>query len=314
VRWNAALAYLGPARSRPNLTVMAGTTADRLVLDGTRARGVRVTVARSAFDVEADTVVLCAGAYGSAALLLRSGVGPERELGRHGIPPVAALPVGEGLAEHFGVRMRLEPSEELLVEVERHLEQHELFLAHGLVRAAPRGGPWDTHLLPMLLPTGSGRVEGPAEKPYSLGLTAMLLRPSWRGSVTLASADPAAVPVVTGLAFETADLDAAALSLELARHLLDSDAVRACVAGELVPGDDVGRGEDARAYLAAEPPSRYFHPQSTCALGTVVDENARVRGFDNLHVADASLIPEPIRAGTNWTAMAIAEHAARLVA
>lgn len=300
-RWNASFAYLDPARGRPNLTVVGNATVDRLVMQGGRVTSVRAVVGGEQADFPTGAVVLCAGAYGSPAVLLRSGLGDER-------------PVGEGLAEHFGVRIRLEPTDALVAALDEHLAAHDLFLAQGMVFATrPGADDWDLHLLPMLGPTGAGRVEGPAEKPYSLGLTAMLLTPEWRGRVTLASDDPMRIPVVTPVVFEGADLDAAVEALELARSLLDAPSARAAVERELVPGDDVGRGESARAFLSDTTPSRYFHPTGTCALGSVTDERARVLGLENVYVADASLIPRPVRANTNWTVMAVAEWVATLV-
>jgi choline dehydrogenase len=300
-RWNAAFAFLDPARERPNLTVLGDTLAERLVVSGERALAVRAIVDGQASEVNAGTVVLCAGSYGSPAVLLRSHLGQ-------------GLPIGEGLAEHFGVRIRLEPSDELIAALEQHLEEHDLFLAQGMVRAErPSADDWDLHLLPMLLPTGSSRVEAQAEKPYSLGLTAMLLQPEWRGRVTLASDDPMGIPRATPVAFRGPDLDAAVEALELAREMLATPAGAAAVERELLPGDDAPRGKEARAFLAAETPSRYFHPTGTCALGSVVDAGARVRGFDNLYVADASLIPHPVRAGTNFTVLAVAERVAELI-
>jgi choline dehydrogenase len=300
-RWNAAFAFLDEARDRANLTVVGEATVDRFLVDGERVTGLRAIVNGEPAEIDAGAVVLCAGAYGSPAILLRSGVGRD-------------LPVGKQLAEHFGVRIRLEPTDDLVASLEQHLERHELFLAQGMVRATrPSASDWDLHLLPMLMPTGSGRVEGLGEKSYSLGLTAMLLQPEWRGEVTLASEDPARIPVVTPVAFEGADLDAAVEALELARALLGTRAGSAAVARELVPGLAAPRGDDARPFLAAETPSRYFHPTGTCALGSVVDERARVRGFENVYVADASLIPHPVRAGTNFTVMAVAERVAELI-
>ena len=80
VRWNAAFAYLDPARARPNLTIMADTLVDRLHLERSRAKGVLVRVGGREVEVAADLVVMAAGAYGSPAVLLRSGLGPAGEL------------------------------------------------------------------------------------------------------------------------------------------------------------------------------------------------------------------------------------------
>ena len=300
-RWNASFAYLDPARHRENLTVVGDATVDRLLLDGPAVTGVRAVIAGAATEIRADTVVLCAGAYGSPAVLLRSGLGDS-------------LPVGEGLADHFGVRIRLEPSDELVAALESHLAEHELFLAQGMVFATrPNSDDWDLHLVPLLTPTGSGRLDGPAEKPYSLGLSAMLLQPEWRGRVSLSSDDPMRIPVASPVVFEGADLDAAVEALELARTLLDTAAAQAAIERELVPGPEVPRGEGARTFLAQTTPSAYFHPTGTCAVGSVVDDHARVFGLDNVYVADASVIPHPVRANTNWTVMAVAEYVAALI-
>src|SRR5204862_114340 len=114
VRFNAAFAYLDPARGRPNLTIRADTLTDRVLLERERATG----VATSAGDLHADTVVLTAGAYGTPAVLLRSGIGPER-----------GLPVGEGLTDHVGVGLGFEATERLQSETAAFEQEHPLAMA-----------------------------------------------------------------------------------------------------------------------------------------------------------------------------------------
>jgi choline dehydrogenase-like flavoprotein len=92
IRWNIAFAYLDPARERPNRTILAGTLVDHVLRAGDRAVG----IATAAGELNAATVVLTAGAYGSPGILLRSDVGPERE-----------LPVGDGLCDHVGAALAL---------------------------------------------------------------------------------------------------------------------------------------------------------------------------------------------------------------
>ena len=96
------LKYLDPARDRPNLTLVADTLVDRVLLAGDRAIG----VATAAGDLRAGAVVLAAGAYGSPGVLLRSGVGPQR-----------GLPVGEGLSDHVGVGFGFQGTDRLQREV-----------------------------------------------------------------------------------------------------------------------------------------------------------------------------------------------------
>ncbi len=109
VSWNTAFAYLDPARTRPTLTIKADTLVDRVLLDGTRAIGATTTNG----ELRAETVVLAASAYGTPAIFLRSGIGPE-----------TGLPVGEGLIDHVGVGMSWEPTDALQEETARFENEH----------------------------------------------------------------------------------------------------------------------------------------------------------------------------------------------
>src|SRR5205823_4306363 len=125
VRWHAGFAYVDPARSRPNLTILPETLVDRVLLADGRAVG----VSAAGHEVEAEVVVVAGGAYGSPGILLRSGIGPAEELARYGIPAVADLPVGEGLAGHVGTRAGWMPTEVLSRETEEHESRHSLDMA-----------------------------------------------------------------------------------------------------------------------------------------------------------------------------------------
>ena len=95
---NAAFTYLAPARTRPNLTLVPDALVDRVLVEDGRAIGVRTADGR---DPSGGEVVLCAGAYGSPAILLRSGIGPAADLRELGIPVVADRPgVGAHLLDH----------------------------------------------------------------------------------------------------------------------------------------------------------------------------------------------------------------------
>jgi choline dehydrogenase len=105
VRWNASFAYVDPVRGRPNLTILTETLVDRVVVKGGRARAVATTRG----ELTADTVVVAGGAYGSPAILLRSGIGPEADLRRLGIDAVEANDaVGANLADHTAARLSFE--------------------------------------------------------------------------------------------------------------------------------------------------------------------------------------------------------------
>ncbi|HEX5504196.1 MAG TPA: GMC family oxidoreductase, partial [Thermomicrobiales bacterium] len=114
IRWNSALAYLDPVRDQANLTVVGDALVERVVIEGGRAVGVEAVVGGERVRVAAERVVLAAGAYGSPAILLRSGVGPPDELRALGVRPVHALPgVGRGLADHPTVVLRYRGAERL---------------------------------------------------------------------------------------------------------------------------------------------------------------------------------------------------------
>ena len=296
VRWNTAFAYLDPARARPNLTILADALADRVLTDGARAVGA-VAAGR---ELRAEAVVLSAGAYGSPAILLRSGIGPAEELRRHGIGVVAELPVGEGLADHVGTGAGWAPTDRFLGEVADHDAGHGLFMAQVTVRARSTACPpgvCDLFLFPAIEPD------------YEISAAAFVMKPRSRGSVRLRSREPEApLTIDHGFLRDERDADVLAEGFEALRALARSDAVSRYARRELRPGFSV----DAATHVR-ETARGFFHPVATCAIGTVVDERLRVRGFENLHVADASVMPTIPRANTHLTTLAVAERASELV-
>ena len=293
VRWNAAFAYIDPARPRPNLTIRAETLVNRVATSDGRATG----AVTSAGEVEADVVVVSASAYGSPGILLRSGIGPADELERHRIPLVAELPVGEGLTDHVGTGAAWEPSERLVRETDAYQIDYELAMAGGTVRwrstsCAPE--LHDVFIFPALEP-------GP-----EISAAVFAMKPWSRGSVRL-TARQAEAPLAIdhGLLRDPRDADVLAEGFAQLRELVASDAVAPYVERELRPGPDVDADEHVR------PTARgFFHPVGTCAIGRVVDADCRVRGFENLYVVDASVMPTIPRVNTHLSTLAIAERMA----
>jgi choline dehydrogenase len=268
-RWNAAFAYLDPARARANLTIVPETLVDRVTFAGSKATG--VTTSRGPFS--ADRIVVAASAYGSPAILLRSGLGS---------------PVGEGLVDHVGVGASWEPTAALRTEVEDWERTHETYMAQITIRA-----DGEMFVFPALDPG------------CEISSGAFLMKPRSRGSVRLHSADPAApLRIDHGFLSDFDDLESIAEGLE---QLRDFVARLELTASELRPGN-----VDLRDYVR-ENVRGFFHPVATCALGRVVDTDARVVGYDNLYVGDASIMPTIPRANTNLSTAAIAERVAELV-
>ncbi|QIS13991.1 GMC family oxidoreductase [Nocardia arthritidis] len=301
VRMNTGMTHLDHrVRSRPNLTIRTGVLVDRVEFAGTRA--VAVTAAGGA-RFEGAQIVLSAGVYGSAAILLRSGIGPEDELSRHGIRPVQIAPVGLNLQEHPFLLSGYAAPADKVAPNEHPLAAAQLW--YHTSRA--ESGETDYAILPehFLIP----------ESPTGTGITiaVALLSARSRGRFRLTSRDPAAAP----------ELDVRILSdpEDLARMI---EAVR--VAHELVATAPLAEyitaplSDSARATTDAElegailrESSTYQHGTSTAPMGTendpdaVTDNTGRVFGLDRLVVADAAIMPTVPLINTNPTVIAMAE-------
>lgn len=292
-RWNAAFAYVDPARGRPNLTIAAETLVDRVLLDGDRATGLALGDGR---EVRARSVVLAASSYGSPAILLRSGIGPEQ-----------GLPVGENLVDHAGTGAGWAPTPRLQEETARYAERFPLFMAQVVVKGRSRScaeTTWDLHLFPATEP-GKDELGYPTGS-YELSAAVFAMKPRSRGRVWIRDADPTTPVVVEhGFLSDPADVDVLVDGLELLRRLAGSEAMSVYAGEELRPG----RGADLAAYVR-ESVRGYFHPVGTCALGSVVDSSGQVLGHESLYVADASVMPTIPRANTNLSTLAVAEKIA----
>ena len=304
LRMSAALTHLAPARQRPNLTVRSETVVDRVELSGVAVIGVRLADGEV---VEGDRVVLAAGAYGSPAILLRSGVGPATELAQHGIDVRVDLPgVGVGLADHPLVAVDLSTSPGFSGA------PFQTMLTMRSSYADPAGPP-DLHLF----------AAGPFDDAASptdgaFGVVTGLLCPTSRGAVRLRSAKPLDPPRIDIGHLRTAHdvrrmVESTGHARRLSRTLPLADFVRA----ELAPGpaitddDDDGLAASIRARVGS-----YHHPVGTCAMGprpsegAVVDSTGAVHGTDRLWVADASVMPALPAANTNLTTMVVGDRIA----
>jgi choline dehydrogenase len=285
VRWHSGFAYVDPARGRENLTILADSVADRVLVDEARATGA-VAAGR---ELEADTVVVSAGAYGSPGILLRSGIGPDGE--------VAELPVGEGLVDHVGTGAAWEPTQLLLSESAAHEAEYGLYMGQVTVAGRSRSCPPGVRDLFMFPALDIG---------LEISGAAFAMKPRSRGSVRLHSTDPEApLAIDHGFLRDERDVEVLVEAFERLRELAESDAVSPYATRELRPGLEIAAEEHVRTTARG-----FFHPVATCAIGRVLDERCRVLGFENLYVVDASAIPEIPSANTNLTTVALAERTA----
>jgi choline dehydrogenase len=306
-RVSAADAYLRPAMSRQNLTVLTDCLVTRLDIRDGRCAGVRY--ARDGQDAQAwagREVIACAGAIGTPHLLLLSGVGPAGQLRALGIEPVADLPgVGENLHDHALAMLSYATPGELPASRYNHGEMY------AALRSDTAGEAPDLHLFPILLP-----LAPPGYEPPRAGyvLASGVMTPDSRGCLRLASADPGQAPLIDpGFLREQRDTDRIEQGLRLAR---EATAATGLGHTELWPGPDVRSGAGLRAYIRHTVGS-YYHPAGTCRMGTdagaVTDPRLRVHRIAGLRVADASVLPAIPNAHLNATVLAIAERAAELI-
>jgi choline dehydrogenase len=304
-RMSTALTYLAAARRRPNLEIRADTTVDGIELAHGRARGVRLTGGEV---VEAGTVVLAAGSYGSPAILLRSGIGPAAELRELDLPVAVDLPgVGANLADHPLVAV------DLAAPPGRRGPALQVLLRMRSALAAPddapdlnlfTSGPYDDAAIP------SGAV---------FGIVVELMSPRSRGSVRLRSADPADPPRIDPAFLRHPDdlarvVDATRVARQISRTLPLADLLRG---PEINPGEQIGDDDtDGLERSIRSRVSSCHHPVGTCAMGqdpatgAVVNARGAVHGIERLFVADASVMPTIPTANTNLPTIVVAERIA----
>lgn len=307
-------AYLHPRVGDENLTLRTGVWVTRLVMDGTRATGVEVAARGDGADaevIEADEVVLAAGALDSPRVLLLSGIGPRAHLRELGIDVTVDLPgVGENLHDHLLVPVIAETTARPIPAPEPGMPVTQM---HHFSTFREGSDVPDTQPIYFSVPMVGEGQEAPAS---CFTLMAGLIRPTSRGTLRLASADPAA-PVLLDPRVLTTPEDLASLlaSIRQCRDIVRQDAVAGAEWGarEVHPGpdvDDAALEDYARAQCVT-----YHHQVGTCRMGTddlsVVDPaTLAVHGVQGLRVIDASVMPSVTSGNTNAPSVMIGERGA----
>ncbi|MBI5792144.1 MAG: choline dehydrogenase [Rhodocyclales bacterium] len=334
-RCSTAVAYLKPARGRPNLRVETGAHATGIIFEGTRAVGIRYRKDGRDHEVRAGReVVLSAGALQSPQLLQLSGVGDAARLQGLGIPVTHHLPgVGENLQDHLQLRLMYKVKKPITTNDD--LQSWWRQFRMGVKWITQRKGPLaiginQGGLFARVMPDSktpdiqfhfasvSAEMAGAKPHPWS-GCTFSVcqLRPQSRGTVFVKSRDPLAAPgmLPNYLSHET-DRRCAVASIKYARHLASAPALADYFSEEYRPGPATGSDEEildwARNYGAT-----IFHPSGTCKMGddalAVVDARLRVHGLAGLRVVDCSIMPTLVSGNTNSPVVMIAEKAADLI-
>lgn len=335
-RCSAAVGYLSEARKRPNLTVLTGCHVTKIILEGTRAVGVQYVRGpnREIETARADSeVIVSSGPVGSPKLLMLSGIGPADDLSQVGIEVAHDLPgVGQNLQDHVDVYAIAELSGPH--SYDKHTQPHKMLwagLEYFLFKKGPvtsnlaeAGGFWyadkaqrspdiQFHFLPGAgVEAGVDRLHG-----YGCTLNSCFLRPRSRGSVTLASSDPFAAPIIDPNYWaEPEDLQSSVNGFKILREILSQPAFAKYVKREHAPGPLVKSDSEIADYARRTGKTDY-HPVGTCKMGidamAVVDPELKVQGLDRLRVIDSSIMPTLISSNTNAASIMIAEKGADIV-
>ncbi|MBI2089643.1 MAG: GMC family oxidoreductase N-terminal domain-containing protein [Deltaproteobacteria bacterium] len=296
-RQSTVVAYLNGARGRSNLTIVDEAQVVSLDLSGARVAGVRYEKGGEARAAKGGQIVLSAGVYHTPQILVLSGIGPEKELKRLGIPVVHALAgVGENYQDHPVVYMTFEGTKGF--REEWVVPRFRLMIKKNSI-----GDCANFHIM-MRPPT---EIEGIKRM---MPISAHLLEQRSRGRVFLKSTDPRALPGIDARMLEnTGDIQAMVSAMEFIAGLVEGDPAREFY-GPLIqptPGEDW-------AQFARSTYDSYHHGVGTCKMGpasdpmAVVDERLRVHGLENLWIADASIMPTVTHANTNLTCIMIGER------
>ncbi len=333
-RWSTADAYLRPALKRKNLTVLTEATATKVIFDGSRAVGVefekdgtteRLTARRE--------IVLCGGAINTPQLLMLSGVGDRDQLAEHGIDVVAHAPeVGANLLDHLVVPIGFESPDDTLFAAEKPKELINYFTrrrgmltsnvgeAYGFVRSRPELEVPDLELIFAPAPYFEEGIGDPYPG-HAVVMGPILVKPKSSGTITLRSPHPKDKPIIDpGYLTDPdgADRQALMAGLRMCATIAQSPALRGVIGKIARPLNATTLDDETLERALNSLSHTLYHPVGTCRMGSddasVVDPQLRVRGVENLRIADASVMPTIIRGHTHAPSVLIGEKAADLIA
>ena len=319
IRWSTAIGYLGLSRHRLNLTIRAGVTVKRVVFDTTgerpRATGVEVDSGEETFVVEADEVILSAGAIGSPQLLMLSGVGPADHLREHGIATVIDSPgVGQNLSDHpiMVVLWATKPE----VELRPFVPNHQV-----VVRYTAEGSSLKTDMI--IYPTAGAGMDprgGDRDELVGISATVCLNLALSKGEIRLRSNDYRDYPILDyNLLDHEEDLRRSRDGVRKVVGMEGHPEIAALIDKRVYPEDADLESDAALDLWMKRSVGTGHHISCTAKMGpstdpmAVVDQYGNVYGAEGLRVVDASIMPECVRANINFTVLVIGERVADLI-
>ena len=311
IRWSTNLGYLSMSRHRLNLTIRPNCDVRKILFEGKKAYGLEVESAGEVFTVEGDEIVLSGGAIASPQILMLSGVGPSDHLKEHGIDIVHELSgVGENLRDH--------PIVPVSFKTKSHVELDGLAPRNQYVlRYTASGSDLRNDMIIIMQSFATDRVDrgGARMDGFGVRMTLSVYLAKSAGKLTLQSSDPSVQPFLNYNYFDD-PFDRERMRegiykcLDLAKHPKFEDLVEEVVE----PYSSAFDSDDSLDEWMMKEATTGHHISGTCKMGpstdhmAVVDQYGKVHGLENLRVADASVMPDCIRANTNVTTMMIGER------
>ena len=335
-RCSSAAAYLAPARTRKNLSIITAAQVEKVVIAEGRATGVQIRRHQRVENISANAeVILSAGAIGSPQLLMLSGIGAGGELSAQGIEVLSDLPgVGKNLQDHLQARPVFKTTLSTVnTEINSYLKKGLIAAKYAFTQRGPM-------TMAASLGTGFLKTEAhletpdiqfhiqpwsalkPADGPHKFSAftaSVLQLRPESAGHLTLSSANIDDHPEIHPNYLST-DTDCRTIvkGIQIARRIAQSEPLKSHITEEYAPGVGVAlEDEVATLEWARQTSVTIYHPTGTCKMGidpmAVVDPSLKVKGIRGLRVADASIMPRIVSGNTNAPAIMIGEKASQLV-
>ena len=313
VRMSAALTYLTLSRHRMNLTIRGDVLVRRVIFEGDEAIGVEAESQGEVFAIEAGEVILCGGAINSPQLLMLSGIGPKEHLDEFGISSVKDLSgVGQNLRDHPSAFLLFESYIDQVGEDPKAQQVGMRFTVPG---STVRN---DMQVSPLFM-TSEHRPDTiplDADKNY-LGFSVALQKALSSGEITLNSSDPTKHPnLFYNYLDHPEDLRRMREAVKICISIAEDRYFTGIIKTRINPTDiDIESDDNLDKWLYSIVGTQH-HSSGTCKMGpsedpfSVVSESGLVHGVKNLRVADASIMPDVVRANTNATVIMMAEKIA----
>ncbi len=328
-RWSSADAFLKPVIKRKNLQIISKAYVTRIHFSGGKAISIDYIQGNESKSLSiSNKLILCGGAINTPQLLLLSGIGPGNELQEMGIPVIKDLPVGKNLQDHPVVPFIFSCTQNITLDTQETIWNILKYLftkkgpftsniaeAGGFFKSNPHLHAPDLqlHFVPaFFIDHGRTRPKG-----NGFSVAPILVKPQSRGSIKLSSLNPMDQPIIDQKFFsEPEDMQALIAGCKKTIDILLSKPFAPFRKNWFLPDRLLKTDEELESHIRQTVEALY-HPVGTCKMGTditcVTNPDLSLKGFDNVFIADASVMPSITRGNTNAPTYMIAEKGANMI-